>query len=62
MFEVDMINFVDDTNKSEAIEFFESNLKDRSKYVIYKDLKDKGFFITNGFKYGIDFLLYRGNI
>jgi len=58
----DLINFISEDNKIEATNFFENNLKDSIKYIIYKDLKTKGFFITNGFKYGIDFLLYRGNI
>jgi tRNA-intron lyase len=32
----------------------------RSKeYIIYKDLKEKGFYVTSGFKYGANFLVYR---
>lgn len=30
-----------------------------NEYVIFKDMKEKGFYITSGFKYGADFLLYR---
>lgn len=29
------------------------------EYVVYKDLKEKGFYVTTGFKYGADFLVYR---
>ena len=28
------------------------------KYVVYRDLKDRGFIIKTGFKYGTDFRLY----
>jgi tRNA-intron lyase len=39
-----------------------SNLEEFMKskeYVVYKDLKEKGFYVTTGFKYGADFLVYR---
>ena len=26
---------------------------------VYKDLKQRGFYVTSGFKYGVDFLIYR---
>jgi len=37
------------------------NLRDTIKYKIYIDLKNRGFYITTGLKYGADFLLYSGN-
>jgi tRNA splicing endonuclease len=30
------------------------------EYRIYQDLKEKGFYITMGTKYGVNFLLYEG--
>ena len=27
------------------------------EYVVYKDLKEKGFYVTTGFKYGADFFV-----
>ncbi len=45
--------------KTEHKLFFDQ-LRNSVKYRIYLDLKNKGFFITTGLKYGADFLLYNG--
>jgi tRNA-splicing endonuclease subunit Sen34 len=37
------------------------HLKKEEKYKIYKDLKSKNYFVTSGFKFGADFLAYKGN-
>ncbi len=39
--------------------YFE-NLKLKEKFKIYKDLKSKNYFVTSGFKFGADFLAYKG--
>jgi tRNA-intron lyase len=42
----------------EFLEFYQK-MKNNCEYAIYKDLKEKGFYITSGFKYGSEFLAYR---
>ena len=37
---------------------YEEN-KHSKEFRVYKDLKARGFYVTSGFKYGTDFLLYR---
>ena len=47
--------------KNEHKLFFDQ-LRNSVKYKIYLDLKNKGFYVSSGIKYGADFLLYNGNI
>ena len=32
------------------------------KYIIYKDLWEKGYYVANGAKFGGDYLVYPGNV
>jgi len=48
--------------RQEEIENFNKFLKDKSlsiEYKVFKDLKNRNFYVTSGFKYGSDFLVYR---
>lgn len=38
--------------------FYQKHSKD-NEYIVYKNLKEKNFYVTSGFKYGADFLVYR---
>jgi len=40
---------------------FPLSLEDKSRYAVFCDLWGKGFFITNGNKFGSDYLLYPGD-
>ena len=42
---------------NEILEILKNN-KVYGKYLVYKDLKDRGYIIKTGFKYGSDFRLY----
>ena len=33
-----------------------------SEYAVFSDLKKKGFYVINGFKYGSDFCYYKGKV
>ena len=46
--------------KNKHIEYF-NELRESLRYKVYLDLKNKGYYITPGLKYGADFLLYNGN-
>ena len=56
-----MISFDNDENEKIASEFFEKKLKLKEKFEIFRDLKRKKYFVTSGFKFGADFLAYKGN-
>lgn len=50
-----------ENNKKVDINYFMDLLKDMdlySKYVVFRDLKDRGYIIKTGFKYGSEFRLY----
>ena len=46
-------------NHKKLGEILENNFKGfQKKYIIYKDLRDRGYVITPGIKYGCDFAVY----
>jgi tRNA-intron lyase len=51
-----------DNEKACDREIFFSELKESNKYKVYKDLKERGYYITSGLKFGSDFLLYNGTL
>ena len=54
-----------ESNKKLEPNYIRNIIKQNSgygKYIVYKDLKDRGYIIKTGFKYGAEFRLYeRGN-
>lgn len=52
-----------DENDIEIIEWkYPSNEKQQLRYKTYKDLWERGYYVTNGEKFGGDFLAYPGNL
>ncbi|MCF0226026.1 MAG: tRNA-intron lyase [Methanobrevibacter sp.] len=50
-----------ENDKPVDVNFFIDLLKNKglySKYIVYRDLKDRGYVIKTGFKYGSEFRLY----
>lgn len=41
---------------------YPSTEKEVLRYHVFKDLWEKGFFLTSGVKFGGDFLVYPGNL
>ena len=41
---------------------FPHSKQDRLRYLVYKDLWDQGYFLSNGSKFGGDFLVYPGKV
>lgn len=49
---------IDHDTLEEFMRKYKENLITK-EYKVYKDLKEKNYFVTLGFKYGADFLVYR---
>ena len=48
--------------KKEKLKIFFDELRNSMKYKNYQYLKNRGFYISTGLKYGADFLVYNGKI
>lgn len=57
------LNIYENSESDEKLEsnYIRNRIKENSgysKYIVYKDLKDRGYIIKTGFKYGSEFRLY----
>ncbi|KAK7067269.1 tRNA-splicing endonuclease subunit Sen34 [Halocaridina rubra] len=52
---------IDDVPSREVQWSIPSNVIDKLRYAVYKDLWEKDYYITSGIKFGGDFLVYKGD-
>jgi len=47
--------------KSQLIWTWPESDEDKARYKVFKDIWEKGYYITSGSKFGSDYLVYPGN-